>query len=74
MPSIILNGRVTDAPERASYADLVRLAGRDPGITHTITFCSSPKGGFIRSGSVTRGQVLVLDEGMIVSVMDTSSA
>jgi hypothetical protein len=74
MPSIILNGRLTDAPERASYADLVALAGRDPAIVHAITFCSSPKGGFIRSGSVTRGQVLTLDEGMVVSVMDPSRA
>lgn len=67
-----LNGKemqMDQGKDRMLYDTISRLAGIDPARTPTI-MVSSKRG----DGSITRGQILIVDDGMIITCMVTGSA
>ncbi len=52
-----------------SYADIVRMSGNPPGTHLTITVVAGDRGFTVKSG-----ETLALEDGMVISAVDTSRA
>lgn len=71
---IIVNGkghRIEDQPTTISYEELLQLAfGKDVDVRQIYTMVWQYKNNF--GGSITREQKITRQDGMIVSIADTS--
>lgn len=71
---IIVNGkghRIEDEPSTISYEELLQLAfGKDVDVRQIYTMVWQYKNNF--GGSITREQKITRQDGMIVSIADTS--
>jgi hypothetical protein len=73
--NIIVNGKEVQSPKRElSYADIVSLAGRDPARVLTVTYNEPSMSDAGRHGTLVSGQTVIVSEGMVFSVSDTSGA
>lgn len=69
---ILLNGKevhMDEGKDQLEYDAIAHLAGVDPDRVPTVMF-SSRRG----DGSITRGQRLIVDDGMIINCMVTGNA
>lgn len=75
MKRVNINGRPHDLNwERVDYDLIVTLAKRNPDRVLTVTYTTNRKGDEQRSGSMRKGSVIELEDGMIFDVGDTSNA
>ncbi len=63
-----------EAGTSMSYEQIVRRAGHKPFSVLTIVYCAKRGDDVRRQGEVTPGHFLTVDEGMTITVSDTSNA
>ena len=72
---IIVNGETHFIDqETLSYEDIVLMAGRKPDRILTVVYSTRRKGDEQRQGTLTPGGSTLIEDGMVFSVADTSSA
>ena len=73
---IIINGRTEEVPDGIhvlAYENIVAIAGYDPKRILTVVYSKKVREGFL-DGSVAPGGAVIVAEGMIINVADTSNA
>ena len=61
-------------PKHLDYGSIVQLAGYTADRVLSVTYTTRRKGDEQRSGSLTKDKTVLIEEGMIFNVADTSNA